>query len=72
MKPSLTHPASADSAAVDPFACPFCRASAVEVIGRGGRFIHYHCASCEEVWTGMKFPDASPAPVPVLTSRLLH
>ena len=41
------------------FACPFCRAASVSLIGRGGQFVHYRCAACEEVWTGMKFPDAA-------------
>ena len=37
------------------FACPFCQAASVAVIGRGGRFVHYRCETCAEVWTGMKF-----------------
>ena len=37
------------------FACPFCQAASVAVIGRGGRFVHYRCKACAEVWTGMKF-----------------
>jgi transposase-like protein len=37
------------------FACPFCQAASVAVIGRGGKFIHYRCETCAEVWTGMKF-----------------
>ena len=39
------------------FACPFCRAGAVALIGRGGKFAHYRCTSCAEVWTGMRFPE---------------
>jgi uncharacterized Zn finger protein len=42
------------------FACPFCRAASVALIGRGGQFVHYRCNSCAEVWTGMKFPAAAP------------
>jgi hypothetical protein len=43
------------------FACPFCRADSVTVIGSGGEFVHYRCAACEEVWTGMKFPEPTPS-----------
>jgi transcription elongation factor Elf1 len=43
------------------FACPFCHADSVAVIGRGGEFVHYRCGSCEEVWTGMKFPEPTPS-----------
>jgi transposase-like protein len=39
------------------FACPFCRSASVVLIGRGGQFVHYRCAACAEVWTGMKFPE---------------
>jgi predicted RNA-binding Zn-ribbon protein involved in translation (DUF1610 family) len=39
------------------FACPFCRAASVLIIGRGGKFVHYRCPACAEVWTGMKFPE---------------
>jgi transposase-like protein len=40
------------------FACPFCQAASVAVIGRGGRFVHYRCKACAEVWTGMRFSEA--------------
>jgi len=39
------------------FACPFCQAGSVALIGRGGKFVHYRCKACAEVWTGMKFPE---------------
>jgi hypothetical protein len=44
------------------FACPFCRAGSVDIIGRGGKFVHYRCRTCAEVWTGMKFPPPAPNP----------
>ena len=45
------------------FACPFCQAASVSVIGRGGRFVHYRCEACAEVWTGMQFPAESMGPL---------
>jgi transposase-like protein len=43
------------------FACPFCQAASVAVIGRGGKFVHYRCEVCAEVWTGMRFSEAEAA-----------
>jgi hypothetical protein len=34
----------------------------VDLIGRGGKFVHYRCRTCAEVWTGMKFPPPAPNP----------
>lgn len=35
------------------FPCPFCRCERVVQTNGGGRFIHYRCVACAEVWTGM-------------------
>ena len=39
------------------FPCPFCRSGEVSVVGSARKFLHYRCATCEEVWTAMRAPE---------------
>jgi hypothetical protein len=39
-----------------PFPCPFCHSTHVELLGGGLVFLHYQCGDCAEVWTAMAAP----------------
>ena len=46
----------------DPCPCPFCRSTSIAVVGVARAFLHYRCASCEEVWTAMNAPAVPAGP----------
>ncbi len=37
----------------EPFPCPFCQSTHVDLVGSGLVFLHYLCGECAEVWTAM-------------------
>ncbi len=54
------------------FPCPFCRSAYVSVVGAARRFLHYRCATCEEVWTAMRAAEPAQIRAPKVVSERLR
>ena len=55
------------------FPCPFCRSSAVLLIGGSRVYLYYQCGDCAEIWTALDVPlDYAPYRMRARPSSTVH
>ena len=55
------------------FPCPFCRSSAVLLIGGSKVYLYYQCGDCAEIWTALDVPlDYAPYRMRARPSSTVH